>query len=337
MPRSINENQIIQLLQDRYSAKSPLVIKGIGDDAAVIRSLPSAEQLVITTDMLMEGVDFRPEWITPRQLGSKSLAVNMSDLASMGAKPLFFTVSLAVPSGVSSRWILDFYDGLMRPVSSLGAQLIGGDLSHTENGIMISITAIGQSIGQKLLYRSGGHAGDLLYVTGVLGRSAAGLQLLQNGCLRPRSRFQQEAIHAHLSPEPRCDAGQWLAQCGLAHCMMDLSDGLSADLPRICAASGVGAEIRSEALPAFPHCCSWDCDPIEMALHGGEDFELLFSVPNSKGRIFEERYPSSLPKITRIGRMTKDVGKIWITETGKRPRLLMNRGYDHFRPRSKDQ
>jgi thiamine-monophosphate kinase len=331
----MDENQIVHLLHDHYGAKSHLVKKGIGDDAAVIHPMPSGEYLVITTDMLMEGIDFRREWTTPRRLGHKSIAVNMSDLASMGARPLFFTVSLAVPSNTSRRWILDFYDGLTGPVGSSGAQLIGGDLSHTENGVVVSITALGQSVRRKVLYRSGGHAGDALYVTGVLGRSAAGLQLLQNGCIRPRSRFQREALEAHHSPEPRCDAGQWLAQCGLVHCMMDLSDGLSSDLPRICAASGVGADIHLEALPIFPQARAWDCDPVELALHGGEDFELLFAVSGSKSRLLEQQYPSSLPTITRIGRLTGDVGKIRLVESGKRPRLLVNRGYDHFRPRIK--
>ncbi len=333
----MDENQIVQLLLDRYSPKGPLIRKGIGDDAAVIRPTPSGESLVITTDMLMEGIDFRSEWTTPRRLGCKSIAVNMSDLASMGARPLFFTISLAVPAGISKRWILDFYGGLTDPASSKGAQLIGGDLSHTSDGIAISITAIGQSVNGKILYRSGGRAGDFLYVTGVLGRSAAGLHLLQKGPIHPRSRIQQEALRVHQSPEPRCDVGQWLAQSGWVHCMMDLSDGLSADLPRLCAASGVGAEIRTADLPVFQQARSWDCDPVELALHGGEDYELLFAVPSSKCRLLEELYPSGFPKITRIGRMTDDVGRIWMSEAGKRPRRLKNLGYDHFRPHSKDR
>jgi len=335
MPKSMDENQIVQLLLNRYGAKSPLIKKGIGDDAAVIRPSASGEFLVITTDMLLEGVDFRPEWTTPRRLGCKSIAVNISDLASMGARPLFFTVSLAVPADISRRWILDFYDGLTDPASACGARLIGGDLSHTTDGIAISITAIGESVHRRILYRSGGCAGDSLYVTGVLGRSAAGLQLLRNGCLHPRSRARLEALCVHQSPESRCDAGRWLAQCGLVHCMMDLSDGLSSDLPRMCAASKVGAEILTADLPIFPQSRSWNCDPVELALHGGEYFELLFAVPATKSRLLEKRYPSSFPKITRIGRMTPDVGEIWMMEAGKRARRLMNQGYDHFRPHSK--
>ena len=337
MPRLKDENQIVRLLRERYGGRSPLIEKGIGDDAAVLRPIPSGEYLVITTDMLLEGVDFRPEWTTPHRLGCKSIAVNMSDLAAMGARPLFFTVSLAVPSTISSRWILDFYDGLSEPAHSMGAQLIGGDLSHTGNGIVISVTALGQSVGRKILYRSGGRTGDLLYVTGVLGRSAAGLKLLKDGCVRPRLRSQKEALRVHQSPEPRCDAGQWLAQSGLVHCMMDLSDGLSTDLPRMCESSGLGAEIHLNDLPVFPESKSWDCDPVDMALHGGEDFELLFAVPNTHMDLLEKRYPSNLPRITRIGKMTRDVGKVWVMESGEPRRLLQNRGYDHFRGRMKDK
>jgi thiamine-monophosphate kinase len=336
MPRLLSEDQVVQLLGDRYGAKSPAVKKGIGDDAAVIRPTHTGEYLLITTDMLLEGIDFRSEWTTPRQLGFKSVAVNMSDLAAMGSRPLFFTVSLAIPSGISQGWILEFYDGLTEPAGSMGAHLIGGDLSHSENGIMISVAALGESSGRKVLYRSGGKAGDLLYVTGILGRSAAGLKLLQDGCIHSRSRFRQEAIRAHQCPEPRCEAGMWLAQCGLVHCMMDLSDGLSTDLPRMCRASGVGAEIRSADLPVFPEARSWGCDPVELALHGGEDYELLFAVPNSKSRLFEESYPSEFPKITQIGRMTQDTGKTWLIETGKQRRRLPDRGYDHFRPHAKE-
>ncbi|MBN1571063.1 MAG: thiamine-phosphate kinase [Acidobacteria bacterium] len=334
MPKFASENRLIQLLRDRYSINVPLIKKGIGDDAAVIRPKHAGEYLLITTDMLLEGIDFRREWTDPRRLGFKSVAVNMSDLAAMGAKPLFFTVSLAIPSGISRRWIMDFYDGMAEPDSNKGAYLIGGDLSRSENGIMISITALGESLNRKVLYRSGGKAGDILYVTGVLGRSAAGLKLLQDGCLHPKSRSRQEAIRAHQRPEPRCETGIWLAQSGLVHCMIDLSDGVSTDLPRMCAASGTGAEIFRNDLPIFKEAREWECDPVELALHGGEDFELLFAVPKSKSRLLENRYPSKYPEIKRIGRLTPDSGKIWITEPGNKRLRLMDLGYDHFRLQS---
>lgn len=325
-----SENSIIRFLRDRYGAKSALIKAGIGDDAAVVHARGAEEYLLVTTDMLLEGIDFRREWITARSLGRKSIAVNLSDLAAMGARPLFFTVSLAVPADISKRWISDFYDGLTQPDCSGSAKLIGGDFSHTSDGISISITALGESIRRKVLYRKGGSPGDFLYVTGTLGQSAAGLRLLQGGSVRPRSRARKEALRVHLNPEARCETGVWLAQSGLVHCMMDLSDGLSMDLPRMCDASRVGAEIYLAALPLFPESRAWNCDPVEMALHGGEDFELLFSVPRSKAKRLEETYPSRFPKITRIGTMTANSGKIWMLEPGKKRRLLVELGYDHF-------
>jgi thiamine-monophosphate kinase len=256
--------------------------------------------------------------------------VNLSDLAAMGARPRFFTVSMAIPADVAERWIIEFHDGLTEKGNLQGAHLVGGDLSRSEKHIAISVTAMGESKNRKVLYRSGGKAGDFFYVTGELGRSAAGLRLLQKSGLRTRSRSGKEAIQAHRDPEPRCDAGLWLAQCGFVSCMMDLSDGLSTDLPRLCAASGVGAEIRVSNLPVFPGSARWGCDPVELALNGGEDYELLFAVPKSKGRILEKKYPASLPRITRIGEMTADAGNIWVIGENEERYRLLERGYDHF-------
>jgi thiamine-monophosphate kinase len=331
MPKQTSENRIIQLLQNRYPVKSAHLKKGIGDDAAVMRFQPSREYWSITTDMLLEEIDFRKDWTNPCLLGRKSIAVNLSDLAAMGARPRFFTVSLAVPSNISETWIPEFYEGITYADSAKGAQLIGGDLSHSKSGIAISITALGESLNGKILYRSGGKAGDLLYVTGTLGKSAAGLRLLQNGWKSPGSKAQRDALQCHRAPEPRCEAGLWLAQCGFVSCMMDLSDGLSMDLPRLCIASGVGAEIRLADLPIFPESRQWGCDPVELALHGGEDFELLFAVKASRYRLFEKKYPPGFPKVTQIGKMTGAAGKIWIVSPEQRRRRLPERGYDHFR------
>jgi thiamine-monophosphate kinase len=330
MPKRTSENRIIQLLQSRYPAKSALLKKGIGDDAAVMRFQPAGEYWSVTTDMLLEEIDFQKEWTSPRLLGRKSIAVNLSDLAAMGARPRFFTVSLAVPSTISERWILEFYEGMTNAESAKGAQLIGGDLSHSKSGIAISITALGESLNGKVLYRSGGKAGDLLYVTGTLGKSGAGLRLLQDGRMHPGSRAERRALQSHRSPEPRCETGVWLAQCGFVSCMMDLSDGLSMDLPRLCSASGVGAEIRLADLPIFAESQRWGCDPVELALHGGEDFELLFAVKASKKDLFDQSYPPGFPKATQIGKLIGSAGTIWITGPGK-SRRLPERGYDHFR------
>jgi thiamine-monophosphate kinase len=337
MPKKLaqptSENRLIQLLKRRHPAKSARIKMGIGDDAAVIHPQSAKELWLITTDMLVETIDFHRDWTTPGQLGRKSMSVNLSDLAAMGARPRFFTVSLAVPAAIPEQWILDFHDGLTEKGKAFGAHLVGGDLSRSKAHIVISVTAIGESLNRKVLYRSGAKAGDCLYVTGTLGRSAAGLKLLKDGHVPRRLRSREEALQAHLDPEPRCDAGLWLAQSGLVHCMMDLSDGLSVDLPRLCDASGVGAEIYAPDLPVFPGSALWDCDPVDLALHGGEDFELLFAVPGSKSRLLENTYPATLPRITRIGVVTADAGKVWIVGQNNRKgrRRLPQRGYDHFK------
>jgi thiamine-monophosphate kinase len=325
-----SENRIIRLLQARFPAANISVKKGIGDDAAVILPPNAREYWLVTSDMLLENIDFRRKWTTPRELGCKSIAVNLSDLAAMGARPRFYTVSLALPPDVSEQWILEFYSGLTELGGAKGACLIGGDLSSSKSGILVSITALGESLKRKVLYRAGGKPGDLLFVTGILGRSAAGLKILQRGRLRQRSKPQKEAVQAHRKPEPRCEAGLWLAQCDLVHCMMDLSDGLSADLPRMCAASGVGAEIDAGRLPVFSESSSWNCNPLDLALNGGEDFELLFAVPKAKAHLLEKKYPANLPKITSIGEMTSDTA-IQLHNSGKNRRRLPERGFDHFR------
>jgi len=328
-----SENELIRLLQDRYRIKNPLVKKGIGDDAAVLCPRHAEEYWVITTDMLLENIDFRRRWTTPGDLGRKSIAVNLSDLAAMGARPRFYTVSLALPGDISRKWILEFYDGLTEPGSSMGAMLIGGDFSRSESGISISIAALGESLRRKILYRSGGQAGDLLYVTGTLGKSAAGFKLLEKGFGRARSGPQKAAVQAHQRPEARCEAGLWLAQSGLVHCMMDLSDGLSMDLPRMCAAGSVGAEIDAANLPIFGESAQWGLDPLKLALHGGEDFELLFAVPGSRAELLKRTYPVHFPKISCIGNLTGNAGAVWIREPGKKRRRLREGGYDHFRRR----
>ena len=322
------EDEIVEHLIKRCAFSHPMLKKGIGDDAAVWLMEGAREFLLVTTDMLVEEVDFRLDWTTARELGRKSIAVNLSDLCAMGAKPHFFTISLGMPANVTNRWIREFYDGLTACGSEHGAVLVGGDLSGADK-ITISITAFGESENRKILYRSGGRPGDLLHVTGTLGKSAAGLKLLQQGMLRSRSGPRREALNTHRTPEPRCAVGQWLAQSGNVRCMMDISDGLSADLPRMCAASGCDAEIFSEKIPVFAESSLWGCDPLDLALSGGEDYELLFAVPRAKKR-FLEKLPPDFPPVTHIGSLLEGNGKVWITGEGTTRQPLPVMGFDHF-------
>jgi len=329
-PQTYSENEIVKFLQNRHSKQDAIIKKGIGDDAAVIHTGKSGEYWLVTTDMLVENIDFRREWTSPRQLGHKSISVNLSDIAAMGGRPRLYTVCLGLPPRLSKRWITEFYRGLTAQGHKYGATLIGGDLSSTQEYITISITVLGETVGRRVLYRSGGSAGDVLYVTGTLGRSAAGLKILQQSCKNPKNRFRLQAVRAHLQPEPRCETGMWLAQSGMVRCMIDLSDGLSADLPRLCAASGTAAEVDTSLLPVFQEADALGTDPVRSALHGGEDFELLFTVKETRSAVFEKTYPGNLPSVTRIGRMLSGQGEIWVCSGGKNRRRLKNLGYDHF-------
>lgn len=326
-----SENQIVRMLQKRFARRSAQVEQGVGDDAAVLRLAGSREKWVITTDMLQEAVDFRREWQTPRQLGARALAVNLSDLAAMGARPRFYLVALAVPAGIGERWIEALYEGLSWIGARYKAILIGGDLSRSASEIQITVTAIGESRCGKVIRRSGGRAGDLLYVTGILGKAAAGLALLQRGHTRARTSSERVALKAHRAPEPRCAAGLWLAQSGFCGAMMDLSDGLSMDLPRLCDASGTGAELVLSRVPVFPEAKAWGCDPLRLALHGAEDFELLFSVRADKAARFASAYPRVLPPVSHIGRLTRKRRIVLLPAPGGPPRPMARRGFDHFR------
>ncbi len=326
-----SEDHVVKMLRAGFGAKGRTVKKGIGDDAAVLRVPGAEEDWLVTTDMLVEDVDFRRAWQTPEELGGRALAVNLSDIAAMGGRPRCYTVALGIPIGVGERWIGEFYRGLTSAGDAHNAVLVGGDLSRTPSAIVITIAVVGESLRRNILYRSGGRIGDFLYVTGVLGKAAAGLVLLERGKIRGRTQAQRSALNAHRAPVPRCAAGLWLAQSSLAGAMMDLSDGISMDLPRLCDASSCGAELRLDRLPVFHEASAWGCDPMELALYGAEDYELLFTIRAQKAARFDATYPSSLPPASRIGRLTPGRKIVCLPAPGQRPRPLTRRGFDHFR------
>jgi thiamine-monophosphate kinase len=327
----MDEDSIVNWLRKRFGKESAGLVLGIGDDAAVLHPKGCRNCWIVTTDMLLEEIDFRRSWMTAAQLGHKSLAVNLSDLAAMGARPRFFTVALALPADVGEDWIAEFYRGNARLARRHGIELIGGDLSRSPQGIQITITAIGESPRTRLAFRSGGRPGDLLYVTGILGQAAAGLNLFLRDRLHGQSLAERRALKSHRTPEPRCREGLWLAHNGFARCMMDLSDGLSMDLPRLCTASGTGAEICGDRLPVFRDAARWAADPMQLALHGGEDFELLFAVSPRRAARLEAAWPRDFPRLTRIGCLCRGRGISWIPAQGAAPVPLRPEGFDHFR------
>ena len=280
----------------------------IGDDAAAIVQ-PDGHLLLISTDLLMEGVHFRLCWNDLPALGWKALAQNLSDIAAMGGTPTHAVIAIALPP----QWTPDDAAALYRGIADLARQsatdIIGGDTVRSIGPLTISVTILGAVAPDELLTRSGAQAGDVLFVTGTLGRAAAGLRLLETG--QPVPPALLPAIRAQLQPEPRLAAARALATAGRVTAMMDISDGVASDLHRLCRRSGVGALIVRDLLPVdplVPAACDWlstrgvALDPVMLALTGGEDFELLLTAPpDAETALRHAVMPLSL---TRIGAMT---------------------------------
>jgi thiamine-monophosphate kinase len=277
------------------------IVLGIGDDCAVYRPPGSPEDLLFTTDLLLEGTHFRRDTHRPQDVGWKALARGLSDIAAMGGSPRFCLVSLALPRGLGDGWVDGFYHGLLRLARRERTPLVGGDLGCSRR-VVCDIVVCGAVPRGQALRRDGARPGDLIYVSGALGGSALGL-----------ARKMGKSWRRHLAPEPRLSLGRQLRRWG-ATASMDLSDGLSLDLHRLCLASGLQAELS--APPVFPGAS------LAQALHGGEDYELLFTAPGA-------RVPAAFQGIglTPIGIMQK--GRAGAVRMDGRP--LAPRGWDHFR------
>ena len=298
----MGELRIIERIRARTSASNAVPL-GIGDDCAILRP-PPGHELLVTTDFSLEGRHFRRDWHSPASVGHRTLARGLSDLAAMGAKPLAAFLSLALPKSAvrNSSWLDGFLDGLLALAAAHNVPLAGGDTSQSpSDDILADIVLIGTAPAGRALRRSGARAGDLLYVTGALGGAAAELTSLS---VTPR-RFRTASPtddHPHLFPQPRLAVGQTLLRRRLATACIDLSDGLSTDLAHLCAASNVAAELDLAQLPLHPVAATLDeRAQITALLHGGEDYELLFTAsPSTK----IPRSVANVP-ITRIGRILK--------------------------------
>jgi len=332
--KPLKEFALIAALSRRFGRTGRSVLRGIGDDAAIVRPSPGY-LLLLTTDLLAEGIHFDLATATFEDIGYKAAAANLSDIAAMGGTPQHLLVSLAIPTGYAASDILRLYRGVMTACRPHGVELIGGDTSASQRGLFISITLTGLVPPKEVLTRDGAKVGDLLYVTGTLGDSRAGLHLLTaKGQAQPYARH---LIDRHLHPTPRITAGRLLASHGLATAAIDLSDGLSGDLAHLCTLSGVGAEIHSDTLPLSRACRAYAIasrtDPIRLALAGGEDYELLFTVPpRSRARL--ERLGARLGcAVSCIGTIRpKAFGLRLRNEKGSWRRLAIT-SYQHFQER----
>ncbi len=306
------------------------VIKGVGDDAAVLRL--GDRTLLVTTDMLVEGVHFHTGYTGWRDLGHKALAVNVSDIAAMGGHPLWAVIALGLPPATEVENIDEFYAGLIESAGRWELSLVGGDTVRSPEAIVINLTVIGEAVPGRVLYRSGARPGDRIGVTGQLGASAAGLYLLQHPACKLAPDIAETLRKSHLRPEPRLAAGNLLAGSGCVTAATDLSDGLATDLGHICEASGVGCIVQVSALPVAPAVVALarvaGIDPLEWVLYGGEDYELLFTAsPEADGELERLMAEAGLPCYW-IGTITAD-GRRLLQSPG-RLRPLQPGGYSHF-------
>ncbi|MBI4495721.1 MAG: thiamine-phosphate kinase [Deltaproteobacteria bacterium] len=322
---------LIARIRKRVPDLPAQVFRGIGDDAAV-SSLSPGMDLVSTVDLLIEEVHFDLCWTSPRLLGRKSLSVNVSDLAAMGATPRFALTALALPAKRTGEFLDEFYGGLLEKAAAYQVVLIGGDTSASPERLFIAVTLLGEGKRKALIYRTGARPGDDLYVTGTLGDARLGLLRRQRGeeLDSAEGRFLWER---HADPIPRLEQGRLLAARGLARAMIDLSDGLYADLGHICRESGVGAVVWAELLPLSPALRALAASPEDsrlLALQGGEDYELLFAAPAARAGEIEElgrQWPCGL---TRIGRVEPPSFGLVVRSEGEILDPALFPGYNHF-------
>ncbi len=308
------------------------VIQGIGDDAAVIAG--THDPLVVTTDMLIEQVHFIRDSISPQQLGYKSLAVNLSDIAAMGARPLDAFVSIAVPKSVTVEELDGFYDGMKALAVDSGVNLLGGDTTGSRTDLCINVVVTGTAPAHELLYRSGARTGDRIVVTGTLGDSAGGLAILLDHPDLPK-HTSAELIRAHLEPELFLREARIFATSGAAGGAIDLSDGLASDLRHICSRSGVGAVLDLDAIPLSRAlrtlCAATGDDPIRLALTGGEDYRLLVTIdPEQLEEVRTAVTQATGRQLFDIGEVVDGDGIRIRNDDGSTSDFEMS-GWDHFK------
>lgn len=295
------------------------VIAGIGDDCAVLR-IPAGSDTLVTTDFSLEGIHFRRDWHSPESAGHRCLARGLSDIAAMGGYPVAVFLSLALPKDLPQKWANGFIRGLVRLAEKYGATLAGGDTAQSPKGILADIIVLGAVPKSGAVMRSGARLGDRIYVSGELGGSSAAVLEMRKKKVSPRE------YPRHFYPEPRIELGRWLRERGLASAMIDTSDGLSTDLSHICQESGVGAEIDAESIPRARAGKGRNPIDLDLALHGGEDYELLFTVRRGK------QIPGQVGGValTCIGEITRSRKMVLRNANGAR-REFQAQGWEHFR------
>jgi len=312
----------------RESVPSSRDVKvGIGDDCAAT-VVPSGHLLLTTNDLLIEGVHFRREWTDIRLLGRKSVSVNISDIAAMGGTPTTLFLGLGIPPGLPVEELQLFMEGFLEAATEHGAHLAGGDTCRSPNALYISVTAHGTVPEGEIIRRNGAAPGDAIYVTGTLGDSALALKAL-GASLPPEPYLAQR----HHDPTPRTALGKALGRAALPTAMIDISDGLLADLQHILDASGVGGIVEEEFLPLSPpfiRSLNEAPELIDLALSGGEDYELLFTAPQNKTTLVSELAEKEGIRITRIGSIVTSEDGLTVKTRNGILRSIESKGFNHF-------
>jgi thiamine-monophosphate kinase len=320
------EFQFLDRLREKYS------LGRIGDDCAVLPK-DARTDLVVTADLLVEEIDFRLDWTRPEFVGHKALAVSLSDVAAMGARPVWAMVSIGVPEKIwNSDFVDRFYEGWFALAGRHEVELVGGDVSRTPDKIVVDSIVAGETRKSQAVLRSGARPGDLIFVSGELGGAAGGLRLLMNGSRSEETtkHWQNRLIDRQLKPEPEVAAGRAVGSRRLASAMIDLSDGLSSDLFHLCRASGVGAKIFRDLIPLDPNLAGLVQDAeqqFQFALNGGEDFKLLFTVAPDiffgREKLFEKH------SFFRLGEVTANTEIIELVAPSETS-VIEPRGFRHF-------
>jgi thiamine-monophosphate kinase len=329
----LGERALLARIRARLPRPDNRVAIGIGDDAAVVIT-PRNARTVLTTDALVEGVHFERRFSSAADIGFKAMAVNLSDLAGMGAQPAWALLSLALPDGTLVEDVEALTDGLATAANAESVAVIGGNLTRSPGPMVVDVTAVGTVLPRRVLRRDSGRPGDELYVSHTIGRGAAGLEMLQVWATDPAAQDVGGACVAHYRrPEARVRLGRALAQARAARAAMDLSDGLADAVRQVAEASGCGAEIDAGLLPIDEDARRWWVsrgeDVVARALSGGDDFELLIAVPPSwRGRLRHARRRVAQPALTRIGVLTRNRGEYAVVHEGRREPLPG--GFEHW-------